>query len=551
MQPELKVRKILGRTYLNENRLAEALDIFVKILADYPDDLETLLILGGFYLAGGDGKTAKSIYLRAQQLDPKNTTIERQIAMAEQMECPGSEEPVPTDMDAVARLLQRLTGAASAVQESDILRAANLLDKIVNSENPGELVSVHLDEIDELLLALIELNVRQAHADGRADIAGALRSLQLNIDYQLIEKGNKWAQQDDNVDATQPQFTGRLLLLLPDVNNKSKRMATLSATLESCGCQVIEKEEYIPGRDVKPDVVITGNPHTNPALIDSLSALSDQGVPIILDLDADFAHQPVSHREYSSMGLSTQARSDAYRAAISLADLISVPSEIQAASLRRDTTVHVQVIPDGWSRRNKLWAKDAAPRSTVNIGWVGSSGQLEDLMNLRRFIVRIVREFSNVRIVIVGDPQAYRLFDGLPENRRLYLPLVAHEEFPYLLGQLDILLVPLRNQPYNLSLSDTILVEAGAKGVPWIASPIPAFRDWTAGGIISESFDDEWHLNLRHLVMDEKLRKKLGEAGRKAAAAREMDQLGQVWLETLVQVVGVDSRNKERITNAI
>src|SRR5574339_191271 len=110
MQPELKVRKILGRTYLNENRLSEALDIFIKILMDYPDDLETLLILGGFYLAGGDGKTAKSIFLRAQQLDPKNKMIERQIAMAEEMLNDDVSEPIPTDVEAVTRLLQRLTG---------------------------------------------------------------------------------------------------------------------------------------------------------------------------------------------------------------------------------------------------------------------------------------------------------------------------------------------------------------------------------------------------------------------------------------------------------
>ncbi len=154
-------------------------------------------------------------------------------------------------------------------------------------------------------------------------------------------------------------------------------------------------------------------------------------------------------------------------------------------------------------------------------------------MLIRRFIVRIIRELSNTRIVIIGDPQAYRLFDGLPENRRLYLPLVAHEEFPYLLSQLDVLLVPLRNLPYNLSFPDTLLMEAGVRGVPWIASPIPAFRNWMAGGILAESLDDEWHLSLRHLVMDQELRNKLGRAGREAARTREMNYLVKLWLEVI------------------
>jgi glycosyltransferase involved in cell wall biosynthesis len=118
----------------------------------------------------------------------------------------------------------------------------------------------------------------------------------------------------------------------------------------------------------------------------------------------------------------------------------------------------------------------------------------------------------------------------------MYLPLVDHDEFPYLLSQVDILIVPLRHSHYNLSLPDTALVEAGAKGIPWVASPIPSFRRWEAGGIISESLN-EWHLNLRHLVMDEELRNTLGRAGKSAAKTREMGQLGRLWLEVITQVI--------------
>jgi glycosyltransferase involved in cell wall biosynthesis len=548
MQPELQVRKILGRTYLNENHLAEALDIFIKILMDYPDDLETLLVLGGFYLASGDGKTAKSIYLRAQQLDPDNKTIGRQIMMAEELEESGFAEPVPTDLEAISRLLQRLTGKTNGIQEKDILRAAFLLEKITTSESPAELVSKHLDEIDDLLLALIEVNIRQAHADGHAEVADALRNLQLNIDYQLVTKD------DGNVtfnkhEALKPvRFQGNLLMLLPDLEKKSKRMTLLIAALASLGCRISERDEYIPGRDPKPDVVITSNPHTNPSLIESLSALSTAGVPVILDLDSDFENLPISHQEYGTKGLGTQARGNAYAAAFSLANIISVPSEKQAASLQ-NVASQVHVLPDGWSRQNRLWEKSSAPHSTTNIGWVGSSGQLEDLMLIRRFLVRIVREFPNTRIVIIGDPQAYRLFDGLPENRRLFLPMVAHEEFPYLLSQLDILTVPLRSTPYNVSLPDDLLVEAGAKGVPWVASPIPSFQNWGSGGIIPESLE-EWHLTLRQLVMDREFCKRLGKAGRSTAETREISHVGELWLDMIDQVSSMNSgrlRTMERV----
>jgi len=534
MQPELKVRKILGKTYLNENRLADALDVFSKILVDYPDDLETIQILGNFYLASGDGKTAKNIYLQAQKLDPENKTIQHQIGLAEEIEdIDGVEESIPTDLPAVARLLQRLTGSKQVISENDVMRAALLLEKIIASDSPADLVSTYLDEIDELLPALIELNIRQAHVDGRPDLAESLRGLQVNIDYQLEAKESGRSAAND-ADLPMVQFRGNVFLLLPDVEKKSNRMILLKSALESFGCRVTEKGEYVSGRDVRPDVVITSNPHTTPSLLESLSALSAEGAPIIVDLDTDFEKQPASHPEYPSNGLGNQTRSNAYASAISMARMISVPSEDQVTSLK-NSTENVCVIPDGWSQQNKLWNKSPNPRKTINIGWVGTNGQLEDLLFIRRFIVRVVREFSNTRVVIIGNPQAYRLFENLPEKRRMYLPVVAHEEFPYLLSQIDILLVPLRTVPFNTSLPDTILMEAGARGVPWIASPITSFRRWQAGGIISECLD-EWHLNLRHLIMDEEYRRNLGEVGKQAARSREMNNLGRLWLEVINQV---------------
>jgi glycosyltransferase involved in cell wall biosynthesis len=538
MQPELKVKKILGRTYLNENRLAEALDVFSQVLAADPDDLETLLILGNFYLASGDGRTAKKLYLHAQQVDPENKTIACQIAMAEEMPGTDFEELDPTDLRAVARLLQRLTGKSKVIHESDILQAALLLEKIINSENPAELVSEHLDEIDELLPALLELNICQAYSDGRYDLAEGLRNLQVNIDYQFVAQPEETSPEVKQGFESK-HFTGNLLLLLPNLGKKTQRMTLLKPALEACGCRVIEKGAYVAGRDAKPDLVLTSNPHLNPRLSESLSALAAAGVPIVLDLDTDFEKQPVSHPEYSTQGLGNQARSNAYTSALALARLVTVPSEMQSVELK-PVVEQVCVIPDGWSRQNRLWEKESHPRETINLGWVGTGGQLEDLVSIRRYIIRIMREFPKTRIVIIGNPQAYRLFDSLPENRRLYLPMVAHEEFPYLLSQLDMLLVPLRNLPYNLSLPDTLLMEAGARGLPWIASPTPAFRCWPGGGILCEELD-EWHLNLRHLVMDRELRSSLGKAGRRAAQSREMNQLGKLWLEMLDQVAQAEA----------
>jgi len=539
METELRVRKILGKTYLNENRLADALDVFSKILVDYPDDVETLHVLGNFYLASGDGKTAKRIYLRAMQLEPENKIIQRQVSLADEMGDVGLDEPIPTDIPAISRLLQRLTGKAQAIDEADIMRAAALLAQIIESTSPAQVVAEHLEEIDELMPALIELNIRQAYSDGRPELAESLRGLQLNIDFQLVARNDGRSHPSARSEETPSQLNSRILFLMPEPGQKSKRMILLKSTLEALGGVVTEQRDFAAGRHTKPDVVITSNPHLNPTLIESLSALSAAGVPIIMDLDTDFEKQPISHPDYNTKGLGNHERSTAYASAFSLASLVTVPSQEQAEALKH-MAGNICVIPDGWSDQNKLWQKNAPSRNTINIGWVGTNSQIEDLMFVRRFIIRIIREFPNTRVVIIDNPQAYRLFENLPENRRMYLPTVNHEEFPYQLSQLDILLVPVRNTPFNISNPDTILMEAGAKCIPWVASSIPSFRRWKRGGVISESLD-EWHLNIRHLVMDKELRRRLGEEGRFAANAREMNQIGMVWLEVINQLTEAKS----------
>ncbi|MEI6290758.1 MAG: hypothetical protein WCP19_10020, partial [Chloroflexota bacterium] len=89
---------------------------------------------------------------------------------------------------------------------------------------------------------------------------------------------------------------------------------------------------------------------------------------------------------------------------------------------------------------------------------------------------------------------------------------------------------------FNLTLPDTLLMEAGVKGIPWIASPIPSFQKWLAGGVIP-AVVDEWHLDLRQLVMDKELRIALGKAGRAAAKSREMSYTGKKWLSALSKVI--------------
>jgi len=259
------------------------------------------------------------------------------------------------------------------------------------------------------------------------------------------------------------------------------------------------------------------------------------GIPLIVDLDMDFENLPVVHQDYSKKGLGTITNSRAYAASLLLANLITVPSQFLADSISASGYT-AAVVPDGWDRRALQLQKLVPARHEIYFGWIGTSQLLEDLAMIRRAIIRVLHEFDNTKVVIIGNAQAYQLFGSVPQNKKIFLPNTAQDEYLSLMDQLDILLVPLRTHPYNNSQSDKILLEAGIKSIPWIASSIPAFVSWRAGGIIANT-RDEWHTDLRQLIMDPNLRSTLGKEGFQAAGKREVKSLGNLWISMIEQTL--------------
>jgi glycosyltransferase involved in cell wall biosynthesis len=540
---DLQKRKALGRSYLNANRVKEGIEVFAALAKDYPDDVEILLILGDLYLGGGDESTALQLYASALKVDPTRSDIIQRIQLAAPEKvgkiAPPAEE-VPTDPIAITRLLQRLSGRQTPINEAEIERAADLLNEIVSNPNPAQKVAEHLEEIDALLPALVELNIRQAHSDGRPDLANALLSLQMNINLQISSgRETKKAQSGNSTVARLKSVAARaqwkILFMVPNEHEIPIRITSLMDALKECGCKVSVADTYLPHSSPMPDIAVLNCPHASQAMMESMAFFTASHIPVIIDIDRDYEEIPIDHPDYQRLGLGTQPMARAYISSLLLANQVIAPNNLLVEKFHR-AGYSSRYIPDGWSRQNKLWNRPPSPRNNINIGWLTTTGLKEDLAIVRRVVNRVIREFPQTQLVIAGDPESYQLFEGLPEGRKLYLPPVSVEDYPYLLSQVDILLVPLRNIPFNQTVSDRILMEAGIKRIPWLASPVPAFQDWKAGGLLANTLD-EWHTYLRQLVMDKDLRTSLGEAGRQHSAHREMSGVSLFWLEAIEQLL--------------
>lgn len=539
---DLKARTLQGRENLTLGNIREALKIFLNILKDYPDDVHTYLTLGDLYLASNQEATAMRLYTDALRIDPQNQEIIRRIKLAAleiHEGAPAVVEKIPTDPSAISRLLQRLTDRPAPVAEEEIDQAAALLEAIVRSSSPAQTVQDHLDEIDALLPALLEINIRQAQADGQPDLANALGELQENIRLQLYaHRSTREPAEKGRIGESSrlpDHFRGKVLLLTSDEIRTGSRLDILRDELVDNGCTVRFGASVPDFNTFRPDVVIASNAHKSPDLMHSLAAFSALQIPILLDLDCDFEELPINHPGYAAAGLGNSQVARSYLTSLTLSDRIVVSSSALADTLQAAYKKTVY-IPESWSKKSEMWSKKPHDRSTINIGWIGSVGQVEDLILLRRVVVRVLRQYPQAQLVIAGDIKAFQMFETVPENRKIFLPSIESEDLPYLLGEIDILMVPLRNTAFNRSTSDSILVNAGVKGIPWIASPINAFQEWKEGGILANSLD-EWHVYLSQLISDPVLRTSLGEAGWRKAQERESTKMWAEWLSLIEQVV--------------
>jgi glycosyltransferase involved in cell wall biosynthesis len=642
---ELRVVKNKAREFIKSRQIEKALIIYARILKLFPDDLESLLMLGDACLVRRDREKAVKFYARAYELaswredivrrleianEPLETTesvetaeddavvtsdsttmeesepeteaeaiqlVDVQVKHQEQdEETPAESIEQPEMLAAVEEesavqdeiedepVFEEHKPSAAPIAESrnnglknipfddlvnslpedfvpvskeelkkkipidqirkkisdvDVQQANDLMDTIIKSRSPSTIVAEHLDEIDQLLPALIELNIRQTRTQGRADLAEALEDILSDVLFDVEgfeEEDEKLKTQPVNINLdTAPK------IIIDGVNSKESpfRLYHIQSALQHAGFNIsgisnLEDDEF----DLhEADYVLLHNPHCKAKYVKMLAERAGMNKPTIVDFDIDFRNIPIHHADYISMGMSSPEQYRAFTTVLQLADLITVSSE-QSAQRFQNEGLNVLYMPEMWNEANELWLKKSKPRDTLNIGIMAVTGQLSDIAEVRRGIVRIIREFPNTRLVVSGDADAYRLFDSLSEDRKAFYPDVEPDDYPFMLSQMDIILSPYEINELNHHHSDRILMEAGIKGIPWIASPIASYQKWNVGGILAESIED-WYFSLKKLILDPESRMQLGSAGLNHAAKREVKQLSGRWEEALMQMFEV------------
>jgi hypothetical protein len=526
----------LGKYYLQQNLIVQALQTYLALMEKYPDDVSTLVIIGDSYLMAGDANAAKLIYQMAGDLQPDRTDLRQRVLLAEKSIKPDTSIAggfPPLHPQAISRLAERLSGHSLSIDDDQVRQAAMLLEKTVHSDSPATSVSEHLDEIDALLPAILELNIRQARSQGKSELAANLIEIQQNlIKNQTVDGTVENHTTGIDSQALAVSKTKRIILLGEPSDLSPLRQSIIQIALEQSGVYVNTRWEDIPLPWEGFDMVVAHNPHTNPIVMKALAGWAGAGNPVLVDMDTDFRIIHPGSPDKNSPGTESAVDRRIFTAALQLADLITLPSTTLAMAFSNEG-YQAYALPDGWSSKNSLWSKQVTPSAKLNLGIYVEPGCMEDVASIRRVVIRILREFPQTRLVVSGDPEAYSLFNTIPDTRRVYLPPTEPEDYPYLLAQADIHLFPSDDDNASKFVSDRKYMEIGARKAVWIGSPVPASEEWSSGGLIARSTDD-WYTHLKTLIMDADLRQKLAQEGYAKAFTREARNMAPLW-ESLIQ----------------
>lgn len=205
-------------------------------------------------------------------------------------------------------------------------------------------------------------------------------------------------------------------------------------------------------------------------------------------------------------------------------------------------------------------------RDTINIGWIGGSAHKEDLKLIQGIGSWVLNNFRNTKFVLGGwssrvqtDTRKNIYHEGKyniwvqyknilfnkPCNKKRIKILRSKPPYlyPQMFSHVDILLVPLVENPYNTGKSRIKLVEASAYNIPTITSNVEPYNEVIEneenGLLVNNKLNFEgttvnntqgWKDAITKLIEKEKLRKQIGKNLR----------------ETIKPIHNIEYQNKKR-----
>lgn len=272
-------------------------------------------------------------------------------------------------------------------------------------------------------------------------------------------------------------------------------------------------------------------------LVRTFESIRDRGEAIIYDLDDNFFEIEKTHPSYEALGPGNPFFLDRIIKCLKLSTLVTVTCEsLKQVCLEKSGIPEekVRIIPNGWGMTYYRHSRSTNPQMCT-FGWAGTPTHKRDFELVVKPLKKILLEYPWTRIALAGDQKLYNFFDRIPDRQKLILPNVLFDYYFYLLGFFDVVLAPLENIPFNRSKSPLRLIDAGAKSLPWIASPVGEYVSFGEGNpsLLYANSDDEWFDRLQAMAVSSEERKTVGRHCKHLSQKYHMAYLINDWEVTL------------------
>lgn len=189
-----------------------------------------------------------------------------------------------------------------------------------------------------------------------------------------------------------------------------------------------------------------------------------------------------------------------------ISDMITTTTPYLKSALKKYNS-NIKVLPNYMDMNRWDLPKLPQMKNKLRIGWAGSLTHMADLALVSAPIKKVLREFPETQLVIMGDSRIADMFSGYDVE---YVPGVPFDEYPSRLHglRLDIGIAPLKVTPFNKCKSNIKYLEYGIAKVPSVCSHIVYGKrnlDTRKRAIVAQS-PTQWYLALRNLVVSKNLR---------------------------------------------
>lgn len=308
------------------------------------------------------------------------------------------------------------------------------------------------------------------------------------------------------------------------------------------------------------DVLVVQRP-LNIHMVDLARHVRNTRCALVVELDDDFTSihpQNVSFWN-THPRLNPKRSTRNILATIELADLVTVSTPALRDVYQRHTTAPVVVVPNyvpNWylDVQKAGLARPADYEGRLLLGWSGSiETHPQDLQAVGGAVAQVLQANDHVRLTVVGTGKGVaRAFGTKAGGEFLTTGWVPLRQYPSIMKELDVGMVPLKLDRFNEGKSWLKGLEWASLGVPFVATPTQQYLMLYARGAGQVARNPrEWRGILTKMVRHDDYRQELADRGRMAAQTLLLGNHLERWMNAWREAASLKARSRTSVPTGL